>query len=641
MDDQRPADIPSGLRQLIQLNVAYRVLLCPHPECRKAVQPRAFSEHTRVQHKAPLRDREQIQAYVKGINWEYDFSTISLPRDGSRPQQTIPVVDGFQCRACPFKSSNRKAMKVHGNREHGQQRVDDAELFREVRLQSWFQDHRQRYWVVDESKTEDGGVEVRPGEGGDSGLRARDRVARGRADERNDPDEEVGAVEAGDEEVARTVGESAVVGVVVVREAVEAMASTVREDVEEGDGEEVFSAFDDSEDQDYRESSEDVVESSEGSSEEGVDQSDDEYEPRSGGPDDDEGPWSEIEVDIEAEGGDDGQTRSGAGDDDREQVGRTRPAESQVGHPGRERRARKRKMQERGESIDSEGNTSREASPRPGGGRGRATKRRRGFDDSGVVMGSSEGDDEGRSSSPYDGVVPPSSPPVWRRTGSRRPGAVGEALGFPDLPGGMVEVVDDTSGFPETRRAMVEVVHDDGGSSGSQCPPRRLDQLRARLERWCQTCPACHLARGLRSEAHSIEGCRRRDTVELVEQAAVIQQHVETSGGFRGQDGCSRCGVPRAICPRWQVDAGGEWEEVAGQPCRYTGLVAAVVTMWMDGSAEGWAVAGGWMDRDGVVKSRPAEVFEWLRQEGWWEDIRAEVARVVRVFHMLVNKNRG
>ena len=158
MDNQRPTDIPPELRHLIHLNDAYRVLICQHHECRKAIRPRAFSEHLRVQHQTPLRDRERVQEYVSTFSWDYDFSTIQLPRAGSRPQPIIPVVDGFQCQTCPFKSGTRKSMKVHGNKEHKQQRVGDDELFKKVRLQSWFRDHRQRYWVVDENKTRDSSI---------------------------------------------------------------------------------------------------------------------------------------------------------------------------------------------------------------------------------------------------------------------------------------------------------------------------------------------------------------------------------------------------------------------------------------------------------------------------------------------------
>ena len=40
-----------------------------------------------------------------------------------------------------------------------------------------------------------------------------------------------------------------------------------------------------------------------------------------------------------------------------------------------------------------------------------------------------------------------------------------------------------------------------------------------------------------------------------------------------------------------------------------------------------------------LMQNKPTEVFEWFREKTWWEGI--EVARIVRVFYMLVNKNRG
>jgi hypothetical protein len=60
-----------------------------------------------------------------------------------------PIVDGFHCRRCQFRNKNRKNMKVHGNKEHLLKRVADDELFQPVRLQSWFQEGKERYWVVD------------------------------------------------------------------------------------------------------------------------------------------------------------------------------------------------------------------------------------------------------------------------------------------------------------------------------------------------------------------------------------------------------------------------------------------------------------------------------------------------------------
>jgi hypothetical protein len=95
-------------------------------------------------------------------------------------------------------------MKVHGNKEHKQQRVGDDELFRKVRLQSWFQDHRQRYWVVDENKRGDDHTDVGIREEEESasrlGLRDDEDIIDASTDVEDD-EVEVSVVETRDEEV--------------------------------------------------------------------------------------------------------------------------------------------------------------------------------------------------------------------------------------------------------------------------------------------------------------------------------------------------------------------------------------------------------------------------------------------------------
>ena len=76
----------------------------------------------------------------------------------------------------------------------------------------------------------------------------------------------------------------------------------------------------------------------------------------------------------------------------------------------------------------------------------------------------------------------------------------------------------------------------------------RLDHLGERLEKWCRTYPACYLAGDFGGEIHHISDCWRRGTVEIINQAAIMQQHIATLGGFRGRGSCPWCGVPRAIC---------------------------------------------------------------------------------------------
>lgn len=91
-----------------------------------------------------------------------------------------------------------------------------------------------------------------------------------------------------------------------------------------------------------------------------------------------------------------------------------------------------------------------------------------------------------------------------------------------------------------------------------------------------------------RGRRHDIRDCLQYDTAEIIDETAAMQQYIEKVGGFQGKGGCSWCGIPRAVCQRWDVQADGGWEEVPGQQCQYQGmLVPAVIIMLMDGCHEG------------------------------------------------------
>ena len=68
-----------------------------------------------------------------------------LPSDRSALQPIIPVVDGFACRECPYKTRDRSNIWKHGNQAYKKKRVADEEMFKVVRMQSWFREKRERY----------------------------------------------------------------------------------------------------------------------------------------------------------------------------------------------------------------------------------------------------------------------------------------------------------------------------------------------------------------------------------------------------------------------------------------------------------------------------------------------------------------
>jgi hypothetical protein len=584
MEDQRVPDVPDGLRHLIQVNVTYSVFICPAEECRKAVQPNTFTDHLHENHSTPLPERRRVQAYINEVGWTYDCTSITRPADGSKPQPTISVTRGLECRLCPrdqpgrpFKTSNWKVMKNHGIGVHKMQRVKKHVLGRDVLLQSWSRrGGQERYWRVEERQGESGRDE-------DDRLRETPAV---------DDGDDIGAAGATDEEATIVVDDGVIVissdgsddEVLVRKRAVIAIDDDSDSEVLPRKKRAVVASHSDDSDNEVlvpiktRAVKTRAVRSNRVYS---SDSEDADYEPSTDKDGDSSG--------VESERSDDGdrEESSTAAVDEEDEVANPSPWKVRVTKPP--------------VLVDPVGRGIDDSEDDPDPPSRRSPKRRKRspplFVDSGVVMPSSQ-DDRYASDAKY---VPASSPPnvIW--------------------------VVDSGSGGGDERRPPLEV-------------------LRERLEVWCRACPVCVLAQDGGRVSHRMEHCWREDTVDIVSKARILQQHIEDAGGFRGEGGCRWCGVPRAICQRWQARPGGSWEEVAGQACQYRGtLTAAVMTMMKEGYGchEGRAVATEWMRRDGVELQPRDEVFGWFRGARVWEGIGMQVARMVWVFNMLVNKNRG
>jgi hypothetical protein len=513
-------------------------------------------------------------------------------------------------------------MKVHGNEDHKGMRVPDDKLYRRVRVQTWFRGGGEaRYWRVEES--DDGRRET-------SVVHSRTEVTEaihgegdGAVDDTvNDAvDDAVITIARKDESVDTPEDAAAAVGVIDSDD--EALVPWVKGAViSEGESGELVEV--------RKEAAVAVV----------IDSDDEVLVPRRKGPiravevdssdesngDADYMPSSEG-VSSDEEGHPSGVETEASDADNSEACRPTAGERTVVATP----RPRKRKVQpafERG--IGSDNDTYQPFSPRFDTRSPKRQQRMSPFVDSGVVMAPSS---EGKSrppSSPDDGFVPRSSPPTVGWTIQRQP--------------------EEEERLQDASRAADEATHDTEDPE-SEVPfpapftfgrrPPTLEALRENLSTWCQACPSCVSEMEVGRVMHHIEDCWREDTVDIVKTSRVMQRHIEARGGFAGREGCPQGGVPQTICHRWQTRPGGSgWEEAAGQACQYEGrLTAAVITMLMDGCHEGWAVAEEWMSRAGVMPTKRDEVFEWFRGAAWWPDIEMEVARIVRVFHMLAEKN--
>jgi hypothetical protein len=185
--------IPQEWSHLVALNVEYSILICVGEKCKYALKPTAISRHLGDKHKTPIELRKQVEQYVKGFPFAYSHIDVPLPVDGLAPQPIIPVVDGFVCWDCPFKTQSRATIRQHANQAHNKKRVADEELCRSARLQSWFGGKRERYWVVDESKQDEQVHQVRRRTVQDVGEESNESEAHSNdeLDSNNDSQEEI------------------------------------------------------------------------------------------------------------------------------------------------------------------------------------------------------------------------------------------------------------------------------------------------------------------------------------------------------------------------------------------------------------------------------------------------------------------
>jgi hypothetical protein len=174
---QLPLPLPEALRPWLTLNTKFHVIICHSAGCQQALSPGAISTHLCNKHQVRLESRQQLVEYLEQWQWQYDFCSVPLPLDGSLPQPVLPIVDGFQCRDCTYKTTNRRVMRQHSNTEHNKKRLKDEKLFRAVQLQTWFKEKRARYWVVDATRQSRDVNNSRGSGSGDAGAAIKAEIA--------------------------------------------------------------------------------------------------------------------------------------------------------------------------------------------------------------------------------------------------------------------------------------------------------------------------------------------------------------------------------------------------------------------------------------------------------------------------------
>lgn len=154
------------------------------------------------------------------------------------------------------------------------------------------------------------------------------------------------------------------------------------------------------------------------------------------------------------------------------------------------------------------------------------------------------------------------------------------------------------------------------------------------LDEWNHKCPLCHL----RSEAspwHQIKECPREEAKQIMASVDGMVGKIR----YERFSCCYYCGVPQAICNRWeQKEEQGWWREKKPGSCQYIGLVVpAIAALLQEGDDEAVDGLYRWMQESGVDIRDEKSVYKWMGEKIEWGGI--EVVRLMQVFHRLAGQH--
>lgn len=157
--DLSPDDICRRLRDLgLVLCEADGVLVCIH--CKYSLQPsgQTVSKHLWEKHSLPAKDRAGLNAFVRGLDLQ-DPNALPPCADGSAAHPHLAVHRGVTCLQCRYRTTSPNLLRRHMAKEHGQRKCRDGSdkgtLWAEAGLQSWSQQGKRDFWIV-ETRPEDG-----------------------------------------------------------------------------------------------------------------------------------------------------------------------------------------------------------------------------------------------------------------------------------------------------------------------------------------------------------------------------------------------------------------------------------------------------------------------------------------------------
>ena len=158
-----------------------------------------------------------------------------------------------------------------------------------------------------------------------------------------------------------------------------------------------------------------------------------------------------------------------------------------------------------------------------------------------------------------------------------------------------------------------------------------LEGFERRLQGWANRCPWCYTqGRVGASTEHALEQCPDPEGGE------VRRGYEKMKAGIRYGKYCVcyECGVPQAICDRFEANGTGGWRWRREQTCQYPGvMIGAVIGMMVANINRCAEAVGEWMGREGVDKYDERQVYGWMGGKIRWGGM--EAAMINKVFYRL------
>lgn len=136
----------------LHLNKPEPVVICT--TCRYALKPSGdgIAKHLGEKHGISTSARKGLSALMASLHL-HDPNKLNLRKDGCTPHPHLHTQQGIACKRCSFRTTSRDLAKRHVSKEHGLksgQKIWLSDYIDEdVQLQSWTQNGKRGFWIVE------------------------------------------------------------------------------------------------------------------------------------------------------------------------------------------------------------------------------------------------------------------------------------------------------------------------------------------------------------------------------------------------------------------------------------------------------------------------------------------------------------